>query len=104
MDDPHTATAKVIDHQRMCLTTVLSTSLPIQKKCASMMVRHTLSQQYAACYGGEAGDAMRSISRRALLTSATAFCGLSAARSAPALILNDASHLNPVPVAGHAIV
>jgi FAD/FMN-containing dehydrogenase len=47
---------------------------------------------------------MRLISRRALLTSATAFCGLGAARSAPAPILNDASHLNPVPVAGHAIV
>jgi FAD/FMN-containing dehydrogenase len=47
---------------------------------------------------------MRLISRRALLTSATAFCGLGAARSAPALILNDASHLNAVPVAGHAIV
>src|SRR5215472_14088575 len=53
---------------------------------------------------GEAGDAMRPISRRALLTSATAFCGLGAARSAPALILNDASHLNPVSVAGNAIV
>src|SRR5262245_27590307 len=47
---------------------------------------------------------MRLISRRALLASATAFGGLGAARSAPALILNDASHLNPVPVAGHAIV
>ena len=47
---------------------------------------------------------MRLISRRALLTSATAFCGVGAARSAPALILNDASHLNPVPVAGHALV
>jgi FAD/FMN-containing dehydrogenase len=47
---------------------------------------------------------MRSISRRALLTGATAFCGLRAARSAPALILNDASHLNAVPVAGQAIV
>jgi len=47
---------------------------------------------------------MRLISRRALLTSATAFCGLGAARAAPALILNDASHLNPVTVAGHAIV
>jgi FAD/FMN-containing dehydrogenase len=53
---------------------------------------------------GEAGDAMRLISRRALLTSATAFCGLGAARSAPALILNDASHLNPTSVAGNAIV
>src|SRR5262245_5703050 len=50
------------------------------------------------------GGAMRFISRRALLTSATAFCGFSAARGAPALILNDASRLNPVSVAGHAIV
>jgi FAD/FMN-containing dehydrogenase len=47
---------------------------------------------------------MRPISRRALLTSATAFCGLGAARAAPALILNDASHLNPVPIASQAIV
>src|SRR6185369_5488408 len=47
---------------------------------------------------------MRSISRRALLTSATALCGLRAARAAPALVLNDASRLNPIPIAGHAIV
>src|SRR5262245_65495774 len=47
---------------------------------------------------------MRSISRRALLTSATALCGLRAARAAPAGILNDASRLNPTPVASHAIV
>ena len=47
---------------------------------------------------------MRSISRRALLTSATALCGLRAARAAPALVLNDASRLNPVTVAGHAII
>jgi len=47
---------------------------------------------------------MRSISRRALLTSATALCGLRAARAAPAVVLNDASRLNPVPVAGHAII
>src|SRR5262245_40501581 len=47
---------------------------------------------------------MRLISRRALLTSATAVCGLGAVRGAPALILNDASRLNPVSVAGHAIV
>jgi FAD/FMN-containing dehydrogenase len=47
---------------------------------------------------------MRSISRRALLTSATALYGLRAARAAPAVILNDASRLNPTPVAGHAIV
>jgi len=47
---------------------------------------------------------MGSISRRALLTSATALCGLRAARAAPAGILNDASRLNPTPVASHAIV
>ena len=58
----------------------------------------------AMCCGDEAGSAMRSMSRRALLTSATALWGLRAARAAPALILNDASRLNPVPVAGHAII
>jgi FAD/FMN-containing dehydrogenase len=47
---------------------------------------------------------MGSISRRALLTSATALCGLGAARAAPAVVLNDASRLNPVPVAGQAII
>jgi len=47
---------------------------------------------------------MRSMSRRALLTSATALCGLRAARAAPAVILNDASRLNPISVAGHAII
>ena len=47
---------------------------------------------------------MRSISRRALLTSATALCGLRSASAAPAVILNDASRLNPIPVAGHSIV
>src|SRR5262245_11379830 len=44
------------------------------------------------------------MSRRALLTSAAALCGLRAAPAAPAVVLNDASRLNPVPVAGHATI
>ncbi len=48
---------------------------------------------------------MRPISRRAVLTTAAALASsVGTGRAAPALILNDASRLNPVQVAGHAMV
>ena len=102
---PQRRSQEPLDHQRLCLTTLLSTSLPASKKVrvydgaatvSASKVRHAMALRRKG--------AMRPISRRTLLSSVTAFCGLGAARSAPALILNDASRLNPIPVAGHAIV